>query len=157
MKGRVYLETSFISYLTARPSRDLVVAANQQVTQDWWHSRRTDFEVYVSGLVAREASIGDPEAAEKRLEIIGQLPLLQFEAKVFSLAGRLVEAGVIPEAAQADSLHVAIAAVNGMDYLLTWNFKHIANATMRSRIEHALFAAGYEAPIICSPQELLEE
>ena len=154
---RVYLETTVVSYLAARPSRDLIIAANQQVTHEWWLARRASFEVYISQLVVNEAETGDEKAVQRRLQIIDGIPLLALTQDVLVLTERLVAHGAIPTAASEDALHVAIATANGMDYLLTWNFRHIANATMRSRIEYVCRYAGFEPPVICSPQELLEE
>jgi hypothetical protein len=157
MKPRVYVETSVISYLTSRPSRDLIVAANQQITRDWWDSRRSEFELYVSQLVIQEASAGDENAAQHRLQAIDQMPLLELNEAALALAETLVKDGPLPQEAVEDALHIAAATVNGLDYLLTWNFRHIANATMRYRIERVCRSEGYEPPIICTPQELLEE
>jgi predicted nucleic acid-binding protein len=156
MKFRVYLETSIISYLTARPSRDLVVAANQQLTQDWWQTRRQNFDLFISQLVIQEASAGDENAAQRRLQVIADIPLLKLNKDVAELAEKLVRGGVIPQKAVEDAFHIAIATIHGMDYLLTWNFKHIANAMMRYRIESLCRNEGYQPPIICTPQELLE-
>lgn len=156
MKPAVYVETSVISYLSARPSRDLIVAANQQVTQDWWKDKRPDFDLYISQLVLQEASVGDPEAVTRRQNALEDVQLLTLTDEAAALAQQLVEREVIPRQSIEDALHIAIAAVNGMDYLVTWNFKHIANASMRSNIELVCREAGYEPPVICSPFELME-
>lgn len=155
MKPRVYIETSVISYLTAWPSRDLIIAANQQITQDWWKSRRQEFELYVSQLVIQEAEQGDEEAARERLGALADIPLLELTEEALTLAQRLIDTQALPHKAVEDALHIAAATVNGVDYLLTWNFKHIANATMRGRVEQVCREEGYEPPIICSPQELM--
>ena len=157
MNPQVYLETSVISYLTSRPSRDLIVAANQQITQEWWQVHRQDFDFFISQLVVQEASAGDEHAAERRLQAIANIPLLTLNEQMVAFAERLVEEGPMPQKAVEDALHIAVATLNGMDYLLTWNFKHIANATMRYKIERICRLAGYEPPIICTPQELLGE
>ena len=157
MKPKIYVETSVVSYLTARPSRDLIVAANQQITQEWWQVRRTEFELYVSQMVVQEASSGDPTAAQQRLQVLDETPLLELTEDAVTFAEKLVQDGALPSNAVEDALHIAVAALNGMDYLLTWNFKHLANATMRYRIEQVCRQMGYEPPIICTPQELLEE
>ena len=153
----IYLETSFVSYLTSRASRDLVVAANQQITQEWWQVRRDGFELYVSQLVIQEAGAGDPVAAQQRLEALLEIPLLELNEETLTFAEKLVQDGLLPPNAVEDALYIAVATLNGMDYLLTWNFKHLANATVRYRIEQACRQLGYEPPIICTPQELLEE
>ena len=157
MKPKLYLETSVVSYLTSRPSRDLIVAANQQITQEWWQVRRAGFELYVSQLVVQEAGAGDPDAAQQRLEVLEEMPLLELTEEALSFAEKLVQDGPLPQNAVEDGLHIAVATLNGMDYLLTWNFKHLANATMRYKIELVCRQWGYEPPIICTPQELLEE
>jgi predicted nucleic acid-binding protein len=155
MKPKIYVETSVVSYLTARFSRDIIVAANQQATQEWWHIRRPDFELYISQLVIQEASSGDAEAVAKR-EVLENIALLDISEEAIELAEKLVTQNAIPEQAAEDALHIALAAVNGMDYLVTWNFKHIANAAMRANVELVCRLSGYEPPIICTPLELME-
>jgi hypothetical protein len=157
MKPRVYLETSVISYLASWPSRDLIVAANQQLTQEWWQVRRQDFDSFISQLVIQEASAGDEGAAQRRMQVVADIPLLTLSEDVVNFADRLIKEGPMHQEAMEDSLHIAVATLNGMDYLLTWNFRHIANATIRYKIERVCRLAGYEPPIICTPQELLEE
>ena len=156
MNPKVYLETSVISYLTSRPSRDLIVAANQQLTQEWWRTRRKNFDLFISQLVIRELSAGDKNAAEKRLQAVSNVPLLELSEEAVLFAEKLIKKGSLPRKATEDALHIAVATLNGMEYMLTWNFKHIANATMRYKIENVCRLAGYEPPIICTPQELLE-
>ena len=156
MKSKVYLETSIISYLTARPSRDIITAAHQQSTQEWWETRREKFDVYVSQIVIQEAGSGANDASERRLVAIEDIAQVEIQPEAISLAQSLVSGGLVPEKAAADALHIAIATVQGMDYLLTWNFKHIANATMRNAISNACRQQGYEPPIICTPEELME-
>jgi hypothetical protein len=156
MKPRVYLETTIVSYLTARPSRDLVMAANQATTTEWWTNRKDAFDLFVSQVVIKESSAGDKEAAERRSEVLKQFSRLDITAEVEALAGDLIAGVPLPPKAQADALHIAVATVNGMSYLLTWNCTHIANATLRSQIEAVCRAAGYEPPVICTPQEMLE-
>ncbi len=156
MKPKVYLETSVISYLTARPSRDIIVAANQQTTQEWWESRLAKVDVYISQLVVKEVSSGDRDAVTKRLEVIAGFPLLDITSEAVKLAERLIAEKVIHRQAAEDALHIALAAANGMDYLLTWNFKHIANAVMRANVEAVCRKNGYEPPVICAPVEFME-
>jgi hypothetical protein len=157
MKPTLYVETTFVSYLTARPNRDVVIAGHQQVTHDWWETCRDRYDLYASELVVREASAGDPEAAQERLDVLATVALLSATPEALTLAETLVKEGAVPSQAAEDALHIAIAATHALDYLLTWNYKHLANATMRSRIEEVCRAAGYRAPIICTPEELLEE
>jgi hypothetical protein len=153
---KLYIETSVVSYLTAQGSRDLVLAAHQEVTRAWWASRAS-FDVYVSQFVLDEASAGDSEAAGHRLEALRGMPLVDVSTEVIGLAGRLLTERGMPAKARLDALHVATAAVHGMDYLLSWNCKHIANAMLRSRIESICRTAGFEPPVICTPLELVEE
>lgn len=155
MSPKVYIETTVVSYLTARPGRDLIIAAHQQLTQEWWENRRTDFDLYSSQLVIQESSAGDAVMAQKRLEILNEIPLLDVNREAIFLARTLIEKGPIPERAAVDALHIAVATVHGMDYLLTWNCKHIANAEMQAAIAKICREAGYEPPIICTPEELL--
>ncbi len=156
MKQRVYLETTIPSYLTAWPSRDLVIAAHQQVTHQWWLSRGEDFDFFISQLVLDEASSGDPDAAKRRLEILENIPLLDINEETGHFARLLLEFVQLPPKAAADALHISTAVINGMDYLLTWNCSHIANATLRSRVEDACRINGYNPVVICTPEELLE-
>jgi predicted nucleic acid-binding protein len=157
MKPKLYLETTIASYLSALPSRDLVTAARQQVTREWWEARRKEFELYVSQIVVEEATAGNTEAAQRRLELLEDVPVLDVTEPVYALAENLVKQVPLPENAGVDALHIAVAVVNGVDYLLTWNCKHIANAVLRSRIEAVCRANGYEPPTICTPEEFLEE
>jgi predicted nucleic acid-binding protein len=148
MKPKVYLETTIPSYLTSRPSRDLVTAAHQQITREWWDTRRHDFDLFVSQMVLDEASAGDPEAATRRLEVLAALPLLDPQTEGIALAQMLSNHLSLPARVAADALHIAIAVVNGMDYLLTWNCTHIANAALRGRIDAACRSRGFRVPII---------
>ena len=157
MKPKVYLETTIVSYLTAWPSPELVMAANQLTTQEWWTKRRDSFDIFVSETVVDESSAGDQQAAARRLEVLKPFPLVQINEEVESLAGELIHGVPLPAKAQADALHIAAAAVHGMNYLLTWNCTHIANATLRPQIEAICRAAGYEPPVICTPQEMMEK
>ncbi len=155
MKPRVYVETSIVSYLTARPARDIVIAGRQQSTRDWWATAPRRFELVVSDLVLQEAAGGDPAAARARLDALASFVRLDATAAQ-ELTERLVGTGALPERAAPDAAHVAVAAANGIDYLVTWNFKHIANAAAKRRIETACRHAGFECPVICSPDELME-
>ena len=156
MKAKVYIETTVISYLTARPNRDVVIAGHKKITRDWWQTCRKRFDVVASQLVVREASAGDSRAAQERLAKLATLTLLEVTEEAVLLAQELVSTGAVPEKAAEDALHLAIAVTNGVEYLLTWNCKHLANATMRTKIEDVCRSAGYEPVIICTPEELLE-
>lgn len=150
---KIYLETSFISYLVARPSRDLIMAARQQITLEWWDKERTNHELYASEIVLREARQGDPNEIAKRTAVLTDLQILDVPEPAENLAALLVKQHALPAKAAADALHIAVATVHGMDYLLTWNCKHIANLTMRAAIERTCRAAGYEPPAIGTPEE----
>ena len=156
MKPKVYLETTIISYLTSRPSRDIITAAHQQSTQEWWDRRRDKFDVFVSQIVIQEAGEGDEDAITRRLGAIENIAQIEVQPQAVSLAQSLMADGLVPEKAAADALHIAIATVQGMDYLLTWNLKHIANATIRNAIADSCRQRGYEPPNICTPEELME-
>ncbi|OQW61846.1 MAG: hypothetical protein A4S17_09195 [Proteobacteria bacterium HN_bin10] len=154
MAYSVYVETSVISYYAARPSRDIVTAARQTITQEWWTESRGHYEIYISVLVLEEAKAGDTVAAQRRSDALSGLPILEMNDAVESLAKQLIDGGLIPKTSAEDALHIALATVHGMDFLLTWNFRHINNAEAKARIGAAIEALGYECPIICSPEEL---
>ena len=156
MAERIYIETTVISYLTARPSRDVVIAGHQQVTHEWWDTRRANYELCVSELVLDEAGAGDAQAAQERLLVLEPLLVLETTAEAYELAEELLRAGALPAKAADDALHIAVAATNAIPYLLTWNCRHMANATMRPVIEAVCMGKGLKAPIICTPEELLE-
>jgi predicted nucleic acid-binding protein len=154
IRGTVYIETSIVSYLTARPSRDLLVAAHQQLTVAWWDQQRSHYELFTSQVVLAEARAGDPDAAQRRVAVLEHLPLLDVTDAAITLAAALVSGQALPEQAAQDALHVAVACVHGIEYLLTWNCAHLANARLRSRIEQICREAGYVPLIICTPEEL---
>lgn len=156
-KPTVYLETTVIGYATSRASRDLLVAARQQITREWFASGAHAYQLFVSQIVVREASSGDEEAVRARVALLEGLPLLAVTDAVGSLAEKLVGKGAIPTKAAEDALHIAVAAVHGVDFLLTWNCKHIANAAMRQAIESVCRDADYEPPVICTPEELTND
>jgi hypothetical protein len=156
-KPSVYLETTIPSYLTAWRSRDLVTAARQQVTRDWWDTRREAFDLYVSPFVHREVRRGDAEAARLRLEALDGISELAIGEETVVLIDALISALGLPERAVTDAAHIAVAVTGGMDYLLTWNCTHIANASMRDTIERVCFDHGFDVPVICTPDELMAE
>ena len=157
MKYKLYVETTIPSYLTSWPSRDLVIAGHQQITKEWWKKRKRAFDIYISQLVVDEAKAGNDEAARERLKAIGDLPLLDITEEVERLAIRILTSGVIPKKAATDAAHIAIATVHGMEYLMTWNCVHLANAIITKAVARICRQEGFECPIICTPEELLGE
>ncbi len=157
IKQAVYLETSVIAYATSRPSRDLVLAGRQQITREWFALRAQAYELFVSQLVVSEASSGDEEAARERIAFVRGIPRLGITDAARELAAELVQSRAVPRKAAEDALHIAVAGVHGVEYLLTWNCTHIANATMRQTIEGVCRGAGYEPPTICTPEELMND
>jgi hypothetical protein len=133
------------------------MAANQEATRKWWDESRAKFELFVSELVIGEISNGDRDAVKRRIAVVENLPELALTDQAEALAAKLLLGAALPQKAKADALHIAVATVHGMDYLLTWNCTHIANAIMRPKIELICRAAGYEPPVICTPPELVEE
>ncbi len=131
------------------------MAGNQETTREWWE-RRNDFELYISEFVLQEASNGDTQAAKDRLKSLDGIPEIEITEEVAAVAERLLLEASLPSKARVDALHIATAAIGGMDYLLTWNCAHIANPAFRFKIESVIRSFGYEPPIICTPLELLE-
>ena len=155
LKPKLYLETTVPSYLTAWPSRDLIRAGHQQITKEWWQTRRERFDIFISRFVLDEAAAGDAEAARERLLALQDFPLLDLTDEVGDLAAELVTSLALPPKAVTDAAHIAIAAVHGMHFLLTWNCTHIANAEMSVAIEIACRERGFTCPVICTPEELM--
>jgi hypothetical protein len=155
-KPRVYLETTVISYLTGRTSRNVVVAGHQAITRQWWEHRER-FDLLVSQAVIDEAKRGDKVVAARRVEHLVGIPALDLSDEVYELARTLIAEHAVPETARIDAIHIAVSAVNHMAYLMTWNFAHIANAALRGKIEQTCRSAGLTPPIICTPEELMED
>ncbi|MGE0086942.1 MAG: type II toxin-antitoxin system VapC family toxin [Desulfococcaceae bacterium] len=157
MKQKVYIETTIVSYLAARLSNNTVVAGRQVLTLEWWEQCRNTFDLVVSELVFQEAVEGDPEAAGKRKYYLDGIDSLTISDAAVLLAESLVSEGAVPQQFGEDALHIAICAVNGIDFLLTWNCKHLANAIRRQKIEEVVEKKGYQCPVICTPAELMED
>ena len=155
MKPKAYVETTVISYLAASPSRDIVVAAHQQLTREWWQTRDR-FELFVSQAVVDEVSRGDADVAARRVALLAQIPVLVLGDEVNEFARQLLRSRAVPAKANLDAVHIAVAAVNHVNYLVTWNCSHIANAAVRGKIEDACRSAGLPPPTICTPEELME-
>lgn len=151
----IYLETSIIGYLASRPGTDIVFAANRLMTLEWWQNHRTAFELFISQAVVDECSADDPLAAHERHVYLDGIPVLMIHTETESLAREIMQHVGLPAKAAIDAIHIATAALNKIDYLLTWNCKHIANPAFRHRIEDALEDAGLRSPVICTPQEIL--
>ena len=153
-KPTVYIETSFISYVTSRLSNDYLVSAHQRVSRDWWERRRNFFNLCISQLVIDEISAGDKEESSKRNQLVIGLRELRATPEALNLAKSFIEQGALPKKAFDDALHMALAAVNGMDYLLTWNCKHIANVEVIHVIVEVCEESEYKPPLICTPLEI---
>lgn len=157
MKKRIYIETSFISYLTNPISRDLVLAAHQEISQEWWRKKRKGYLLLSSSLTHKEASEGNPEYSRKRIEVLNEVSLLDITQEAIDLSKELIKLAIIPDKANHDALHIATATVNQVDFLLTWNCRHIANAIIQKKISKIAKSFGYETPYICTPIELMGE
>lgn len=155
MRPVVYVETTVRSYLAARPSRDVVLAAHQRLTAEWWHAALAAFTLVASVLVEQEATAGDPAVAATRRMLLAGLPFLEVTPEVRDLAAGLLRAGHPPPRATFDALYRSVAAVGRADYLTTWNMRHLAGAVVRRRLERAVRTAGYDPPTLCTPEELL--
>lgn len=151
----VYLETSVISYLTARPSSQTIMAGQQESTRQWWERDRLHYDLYISAAVTQEITRGDKVAARERLEIVRGLPQLDVTPEVIRLAEEIMTAAQLPQKAEVDSIHLAVSAINGIDFLLTWNCRHIANPALYRLFERVFHAAGLQSPVICTPDVLL--
>lgn len=156
VKRKIYVETSVISYLTARPSKTIIGAAHQQLTLAWWE-KRGHYELMVSEVVLRECGAGDSESAARRLEVVRDLPLLLITEQAIKIAEDLIKQKIVPLKAIEDALHIAIATTHGVDYLVTWNCRHIANPEIQRGIASYLEQIGAVLPFICTPEELLGE
>lgn len=152
-----YLETTFISYLVALPARDLVIAAHQQITRDWWNRRRGDFRLVISQVVLDEISAGDESEVRKRLELVRSIEVLGASPDAEALTAAIVEAGVFPKKAVRDAAHIAVATAHGVEYLVTWNCRHLANAQISRRVGRICIERGFVMPMICTPEELFGE
>ena len=156
-KATIYIETSVISYLAARPSPDLTTAAGQQITAEWWERYRGFYNVVTSALVVTESAEGDQLMAKKRLDLLKGIPVLRITSEAAELARILTSQGAaLPRKAQADALHIAIAAVHNADYLLTWNCRHIDNPATKPLVRKVCASQGYVCPEICTPFEIME-
>src|SRR2546421_7448524 len=154
---RTYIESTVPSYLVARPARDLLQAARQQLTKDWWDLKRAKHELFISQLVLDEIAFGEPGMAERRLELVAEITLLESTDEARKLTRSIMDSRLLPPKAEGDGAHIAFATTHKMDILLTWNCRHIANGVIRGQLRKLIAACGYSAPTICTPEELLQE
>ena len=157
IKPRVYLETTVISYLVGRPSNDPTLASWQQITRQLWEEYVDEFTFVISPVVLTEARRGNPEAAERRLEVLSHLTVLEFLPEADILTQKLLDAGAVPQSSNPDAQHIAIATVHGVEYLASWNHKHIVNTNTHEHINQVCREAGFEPTTICTPAELIRE
>lgn len=153
----VYLETSILSYLRAKPASQILSAARQFLTRRWWDKERNQYEIVISQIVLTESMQGNSELAQERLSFLKNIPLLTIEPPVFEISKALMTAQLLPEKAELDSLHIAVAAYHEVDYLLTWICKHIANARTPPRVLNIIRKLGYTPPLICTPEEMITD
>ena len=155
-KPEVYIETTVISYLAARPSRDVIIAARQRVTQEFWYEHRDRFELVISPTIISEIRRGNTEAAQHRLNLVLDITRLPMSGAISNLTENLLNTGAVPRSAESDATHIAIAAIHDIEYLATWNYKHIVNVHKRQHIEQVCRDSGFRPAIICTPAELIE-
>ena len=153
MPHSIFIETTIPSYYVSRPSRDLLQLARQELTRDWWDDQRQQFDLFTSQLVLDEAADGEPEKASERLQLLAGIPLLDLNEQVQALAKKLISSGILPSVAGRDAFHIAAAGVHRMDFLLTWNCKHIANPFIAERLLACFSEARVHLPVICTPEQ----
>lgn len=155
-KPRVYIETTVISYLAARLSRDATIASRQRLTQQFWYEHADRFELVISPTVISEVRRGNAEAVQRRLNLISGITRLPMSNAISNLTQNLLDTGAVPRSAETDATHIAIAAVHNVEYLATWNYKHITNVHKRQHIEQVCRESDFQPPIICPPAVLIE-
>ncbi len=155
MKEIAYIETTIVSYLVARPSRDLVLSAHQQVTREWWESERVNYHCIASEEVAREAMLGDTGMAQARIKVLEEVQIVAITAEVEAMAATFMATGALPPTMRPDGTHLAAATLSGADYLLTWNCRHLANAHVLRRLQKEAERRGWQLPGVCTPLELM--
>ena len=157
IKPRVYLEPTVISHLVARPSNDPILASWQRVSQQLWEDYADRFEFVISPVVRAEIQQGNVVAAQQRLEVVSQLTVLEVLPEANVLAQKLIDAGTVPRNSELDAQHIAIATAHGVDYLVSWNHKHIVNKNKREHINSICQEVGFQPTILCTPMELMED
>jgi hypothetical protein len=154
-KPRAFIETTIVNYLTAFPSKDADLARDQRLTRDWWATCGDHYELVTSPFVLSEARAGDAAMAKLRLDILATIQVVDLTAAAYQLADELIRSGALPEKARTDALHVAAAATNRVDYLVTWNCKHLANEALQRKIGECCRAVGFKPALIRTPADLL--
>ncbi len=155
-KQKIYIETSIISYLTARPSSNLIIAGHQKITYDWWYKAKKHFDCYISVFVVNEIKRGDINASKKRLQVIENIEMLELLPEVELLAEYYFNNLFIPQKAKLDAYHLAVACIHNIDFLLSWNCKHIANSNINRLIQNLNNKIGMKTPFFCTPEQLME-
>ena len=153
----IYIETSIVSYLRQRPSPHVVTAARQLLTHRWWNEERTNFNLVTSQYVVDEAADGDPRLAAERAQVLDGIALLQLDSQIGVIADEIMRRAILPPKASVDALHIAATAYHRVDYLLTWNCRHIANGRTLPRIYDVLVDLGYPLPFVCTPEEMVND
>ena len=154
---RIYIESTIPSYVAARPARDLLQAARQQLTKDWWDLKRANHELFCSQIVLDEIASGERDMAQQRLDAMAQIKLLDLTDEANALTKDILASGLLPVDADRDAAHIALATVHEMDILLSWNCRHIANAAIQARLRRLVEASGFTLPVLCTPEELAGE
>jgi hypothetical protein len=154
---RVYVESTIPSYVVARPARDILQAARQQLTRDWWDFGRTEHELFISQVVLDEIAFGEAAMARLRLDLVGDVPMLEFTDEVRDFARKVLDSGILPREADRDAAHIAFATVHEMHVLLSWNCRHIANAALQIPLRRLAESVELNLPVICTPEELIGE
>ena len=154
---RIYIESTILSYVVARPARDLLQAARQQLTRDWWDLKREHHELFTSQVVLDEITDGEAEMARQRLKLLRGVPLLELNAAANDLGREVLRSGLLPASADGDAAHIALATVHEMDILLTWNCRHIANVAIQQRLRRLVEQSGYTLPSLATPEEFMND
>lgn len=153
----LYIETSIISFLRQRPSAHVVTAARQLLTHRWWYEERHHYQLVASQYVVDEASEGDPTLADERLKLLQGIPLLSLDAEIIAIADEIMKRAILPPKASVDAIHLALASFHQVDYLLTWNCRHIANGRTLPRILGIIQSLGFSTPFVCTPEEMVTD
>ena len=154
-RKRVYVESSVIGYLTAKPPRDMRRRVRQDITIEWWEQREK-WSLFLSSVVLEEIAAGDSFAAEKRLAAVQGLPVLPDHPRAKALVDALIAGTAIPAKAHADAAHLALAALHGMEYLATWNQTHLDNPDLRNKIAEIVKSHDLSLTLVLTPERLLE-